>query len=41
METLAAVDGVALGDLALDVQEEYWNRAKAQERSNGEIRQLP
>jgi MazG family protein len=33
METLAAADGVRLQDLPLDAQEEYWNRAKAQERA--------
>ena len=41
METLAAADGVRLEDLSLDAQEDYWNRAKAQERSNGDVRQLP
>ncbi len=33
METLAAADGVRLQDLPLDAQENYWNRAKAQERT--------
>jgi ATP diphosphatase len=41
METLAAADGVRLEDLSLGAQEDYWNRAKAQERSNGDVRQLP
>ena len=32
MEVLAAGEGVALADLALDAQDAYWNRAKAEER---------
>lgn len=32
MEVLAIADGVRLGDLPLQAQDEYWNRAKAAER---------
>ncbi len=32
MEALAAVDGVALADLSLEVQDRYWDRAKAEEK---------
>ena len=31
MEALAAADGVPLGELSLDAQDRYWNRAKAAE----------
>ena len=32
MEVLAASDGVSLSDLSLEAQDEYWNRAKREEK---------
>lgn len=34
MEQLAAADGVELASLALDAQDRYWDRAKAEERAS-------
>jgi nucleoside triphosphate diphosphatase len=35
MEALAAADGVALSSLSLQAQDDYWNRAKGEERAAG------
>jgi len=34
MEALAAADGVSLSELPLEAQDDYWNRAKREERSS-------
>jgi len=33
MEAMAAAEGVSLSDLSLEAQDEYWNRAKREEKS--------
>ena len=33
METMAAAEGLSLSDLSLEAQDEYWNRAKREEKA--------
>ncbi len=37
MEQLAQADGVVLADLSLEAQDRYWDRAKAEEKTAGEV----